>query len=225
MPVVDTDAKRRLLDLLKVKGPLAVSEIAQEIGVTTAAVRQHLAVLSGQGLARNVGENRPTRGRPAELWDVDAAAGALYPDRHNELTTDLLNAIKRELGDEALERVVAARARTQAPTYAALVKRAGPSLLRRVEALAERRTAEGYMAEAVAQDDGDVLLVEHHCPIADAAHTCVGLCHAELEAFRSALGRGVTVTRERHLLAGDTRCAYRVAPTGRRRAKTAGSGG
>ena len=33
---------------------------------------------------------------------------------------------------------------------------------------------------------------------------------AELEVFRAALGDGVTVEREQHLLSGDQRCAYRI---------------
>jgi predicted ArsR family transcriptional regulator len=80
-----------------------------------------------------------------------------------------------------------------------------------VRALAERRTLEGYLAEAVADGDG-WLLVEHHCPICVAATSCQGLCRSELEVFQRALGDDVHVRREQHLLSGDTRCAYRISP-------------
>jgi predicted ArsR family transcriptional regulator len=83
----------------------------------------------------------------------------------------------------------------------------------RVRTLAEQRTAEGYMAD-VERDGDDYLLVEHHCPIHDAATECVGLCAAELDAFRTALGDDVEVTREQHLLAGDHRCTYRISRRG-----------
>jgi predicted ArsR family transcriptional regulator len=55
-----------------------------------------------------------------------------------------------------------------------------------------------------------MVLVEHHCPICEAAGACPGLCRTELELFREALGDDVTVERTQHLLGGDTRCAYRV---------------
>ncbi len=84
-------------------------------------------------------------------------------------------------------------------------------LKKRLEALAAQRTAEGYMAEALEQDDGSLLLVEHHCPICEAARSCTGLCSTELDVFRRTLGKKVRVERVRHLLSGSDRCAYRVA--------------
>ena len=77
--------------------------------------------------------------------------------------------------------------------------------------LADLRSAEGYLAEAVA-DGPDMLLLEHHCPICDAASTCQGLCRTELELFQEALGDDVTVTRTQHVRSGDLRCAYRISP-------------
>ena len=71
------------------------------------------------------------------------------------------------------------------------------------------RSEEGYLAEVV-DDDAGLMLVEHHCPIRDAAASCGALCGAELDVFRRVLGPGVTVTRTQHVLAGDRRCAYRV---------------
>jgi predicted ArsR family transcriptional regulator len=89
--------------------------------------------------------------------------------------------------------------------------------VKRVNALAKQRSAEGYLAEVVRDKDGAVLLVEHHCPICTAASACQGLCRSELDLFRAALGDDVTVERTQHILSGDVRCAYRVTP----RAETA----
>ena len=83
-----------------------------------------------------------------------------------------------------------------------------------MDALARLRTVEGYMADArPLEDDDGYLLVEHHCPICDAAATCQGLCRGELELFRAALGDDVEVERTQHLMAGDQRCSYRVTRT------------
>jgi predicted ArsR family transcriptional regulator len=80
-----------------------------------------------------------------------------------------------------------------------------------VRRLADQRSAEGYVAEVVAEGD-DLVLIEHHCPICTAATSCDSLCRSELEVFRRALGDGVVVRREQHVLAGDQRCAYRISP-------------
>jgi predicted ArsR family transcriptional regulator len=66
------------------------------------------------------------------------------------------------------------------------------------------------MAEAQAQPDGSVLLVENHCPICAAARACQQFCRSELEVFRRVLGEDCSVEREEHQLAGARRCAYRI---------------
>ena len=116
------------------------------------------------------------------------------------------------MGEEGLDRVVASRSARQLAAYRkALPDPERASVKVRVRRLAELRSAEGYLAEAVSDGDS-MLLLEHHCPICDAAATCQGLCRAELELFQQTLGDDVTVTRTQHVLSGDLRCAYRISP-------------
>lgn len=205
-----TDAKRRLVERLKRVDSATASELAAEFGLTDTAVRQHLESLQDAGLVRRVTTLRTGagRGRPAARWQLTAAAGGAFPDRHVDLTVELIESIRSELGDAALDRVIEARSKRQAEQYRALVGSGAVAV--RVRRLADQRTAEGYVAEVV--DEGsDLVLVEHHCPICTAAATCQGLCRSELEVFRAALGADVRVERVQHVFAGDQRCAYRVS--------------
>jgi predicted ArsR family transcriptional regulator len=136
-------------------------------------------------------------------------ATELFPDRHADLTVELLASVRRALGEDGLDRVIDERSRAQLARYKAAMPDRG-SLRTQVEALARARTAEGYLAEVVDAPDGGLVLVEHHCPVCDAATSCQGLCRSELELFRDLLGDGVTVERTQHLLSGDQRCAYLV---------------
>ena len=68
------------------------------------------------------------------------------------------------------------------------------------------------MAEVAPAPGGGYLLSENHCPICVAAKACQGLCRSELALFRAALGPGVEVERQEHILAGARRCAYRIRP-------------
>ncbi len=103
-----------------------------------------------------------------------------------------------------------ARSASQLVSYRAALPDPGVSSVKvRVRRLAEIRSAEGYLAEARVDEDG-VLLIEHHCPVCEAASACQGLCRSELELFRAALGDDVRIERVQHLLSGDMRCAYRV---------------
>ena len=83
------------------------------------------------------------------------------------------------------------------------------SLKARLVALAAVREREGYMAE-VREDEGGLLLLEHHCPVCAAARLCTGLCREELALFGLVLGPDARIERISHILAGAGRCAYRV---------------
>jgi len=205
-----TGAKRRIIDRLKRVESATAPELADEFGLTDTAIRQHLESLEAAALVERTREPAVGRGRPPVHWRLTATAAPLFADRHADLTVDLISGIRDALGDEALQRVVDARAGRQLEQYRAELD-AAPTVHARVQRLADLRTSEGYLAETV-QLAGHLVLIEHHCPIRDAAEHCTHLCDAELSLFRTALGPGVEVHREQHLLDGDQRCAYRVTP-------------
>ena len=51
--VLGVETRIRIIDLLKAEGPLGSKRIAQEIGITPAAVSQHLRILKQVGLVRS----------------------------------------------------------------------------------------------------------------------------------------------------------------------------
>ena len=207
-------AKQRVLEHLKRSDGATASEVADALGITEAAVRQHIDALVERGLVerRELPRSRAGRGRSPLEWELTPEAGSLFADRHGQLTVELLDAIKGALGTDGLDRVIDSRAEHQLDAYREVVPAAGAATLEeRVRALARQRTVEGYMADVHLEGDG-VVLVEHHCPICTAATACPGFCRSELELFRDTLGSDVTVERTAHLLAGDVRCAYLIRP-------------
>jgi predicted ArsR family transcriptional regulator len=206
------DSKRKIVERLK-RAEATPGELAAALGLTEAAVRQHLDALESSGFVARTTRPPTGRGRPANVWALTDLARELFPDHHDDLTVDLLDALRRALGDDGLNQVIDARTEAQLAAYRAAIP-AGGSVRARVEALARIRTDEGYLAEVVEDADGALVLVEHHCPICVAASACQNLCRSELQLFRSALGDDVDVERTQHLLAGDRRCAYRVTPSG-----------
>jgi predicted ArsR family transcriptional regulator len=210
-------SRRALLDELKRRGARTAAALATELQITPTAARLHLDELAAEGLVEVAAHREGGAGRPARRWALTERARSLFPDHHGELTVQLLDALRATIGDDGIERVLAARDGEQRAAYERALPAKGVGA--RVRALAELRTDEGYMAEAVEQPDGSWLLVEHNCPICEAAATCQGLCRSELDTFRTVLGDQVAVEREEHLLSGGERCVYRVTPVsvGRRR--------
>jgi predicted ArsR family transcriptional regulator len=205
--------KRRIVERLK-RADAKVSDLARVLDMTEAGVRQHLDALADHGLVVSRTGPAVGRGRPPTVWALTDLAQDLFPDRHDDLTVELITAVRTALGDQGLAAVIDARGEVQRAAYERALPKRGP-LRERVEALARVRTGEGYVAEVVEDPDdptGDgVLLIEHHCPICTAASACPGLCGSELSLFREVLGPKVTIERTQHIVSGDRRCTYKIA--------------
>ncbi len=205
------DPKRRIVDRLKRIDALTAAELAEEFSVSAAAIRQHLDQLESSGLvARTDPVEASGRGRPAVRFALTGLAAELFPDRHGDLTIELIESIRTAIGEPALDAVIAKRSERQRDAYRSALGETPVTL--RAETLARLRSAEGYMAEVTEDPDGSLVLVEHHCPICDAAATCQALCRDELEVFADLFDGVATVERTAHLLDGDQRCAYRIRP-------------
>lgn len=197
------------MHLLKMQGAQTATAIAEQVQVSPMAIRQHLQTLQAERWVTYQEERRPL-GRPVKLWELTGQAGDRFPNSHADLMVDLLKSVESVFGNAGLDQLVAERSQRQVQTYRAKVAETA-TWQQRVWAIAQLRTQEGYMAEVMELPQGDLLLVENHCPIYAAAQTCQKLCGAELQVFRAVLGAEVTVERVEHILAGDRRCAYRVS--------------
>jgi predicted ArsR family transcriptional regulator len=209
MRIDEPTTRRRIVKLLKSEGAMDSASLGERLGVTAMAVRQHLYALQQQKLV-SAEERRVRLGRPAKFWRLTKEADRLFPEAYAELNAALITSVQDAFGADGMARLLDARAARQRADYAARIPAAAP-LSRKVQQLAKIRTDEGYMAE-VKRDGAGFLFVENHCPICAAATMCQGFCATELDLFRSALGPGVSVERAEHILSGDRRCAYRIAP-------------
>lgn len=200
----------RILFRLKTRGPASTAELARELGMTAEAARQQVQKLVAEGLiAGHAASSAPRAGRPRQDWDLTAAGHARFPDSHAQLTVQLIGSIRQLFGEQGMDKLIAQREEEMRADYQRHC--AGiASLPKKLEKLAEIRSAEGYMAR-VEKDGKDWLLVEDHCPICAAAQTCQGFCRSELQLFREVVGGEASVTREEHLPAGGRRCVYRIA--------------
>ena len=209
---VEKRSRRALIDFLKQDGPQDAASLARRLGVSAMAVRQHLYDLEAEGLVTHEAEARPPGqkaiGRPAKLWTLTPAADRFFPDGHAEFSVGLINSMKQAFGPDGLDRLLKVRAKDQITAYRSRIARQS-SLPKKLNALAEIRTEEGYMAE-VQKTNGGYLLIENHCPVCSAAAACTNLCNMELQVFQKSLGSEVKVQRIDHILAGARRCAYLV---------------
>ena len=198
----------RFLQLLKTKGPQSAATLAAALQITGEGARLQLLKLAEEGLVMSSTSSKGV-GRPVQIWDLTPLGHAHFPDTHAEFTLQLLETIRRELGEAALEKVVAAREKQQHEKYAAALDGIR-ELAEKLEMFAALRTREGYLAEW--KEDGDgYLFIENHCPICNAALSCANICKSELKTFKGLLGEEVEVERADHIISGSRRCVYRIS--------------
>jgi len=200
----------RILLLLKSRGPMSTAALAASLQTTTEAVRQQVHKLAEAGLVRGVAEAPSGVGRPGQAWSLSARGHARFPDRHAELTRQLVDTVREVFGEAGLEQLIARREEASRASYLEACRDL-PELAPRLRRLAALRDQEGYMARLEADGD-DWLLIEDHCPICVAAEACQGFCRSELALFREVAGPQGRLRREEHLIAGARRCVYRITP-------------
>jgi len=204
----DSKTRRALTRILKIQGPQTAKKLAEDLAISAMAVRQHLYALADEKLI-TFREEKQVMGRPIKLWSLTKEADQFFPDAHAELSVGLLDSVKSAFGADGLEKVFALRIAQQLESYREQLKIC-QSLEEKVSLLSQLRTAEGYMAEYIVQEN-DFFLIENHCPICVAATACQGLCGLELKMFQDCLQEEAIVERTEHIISGQRRCAYKIS--------------
>jgi DeoR family suf operon transcriptional repressor len=201
--------RRALLLTLKRKGEAGADELARTLGITVSAVRQHVAVLQGDGLVEHR-EERAGPGRPKHRYRLTVGAEPLFPKMYGPLTTELLSYVEDE-SPAMVDRLFERRRHTRVER--ARSRLAGLDPGRQVAELTRILDEDGYLADAERMPDGAWRIVEHNCAILEVAARYGQACGAEIDFIRAVLP-GATVERTEHLLSGAHVCAYEVRFTG-----------
>ena len=199
----------KIIQLLKLHGPLTAKTLAEELALTTMGVRQHLQALEEAGDV-DIEDRVEGRGRPTRYWGLTEQSRTHFADRHSELSLQLIDSVKMIFGDQGLDKLIEHREQTAMQQYRSAMQ-GMTDITSRLTKLVELRTLEGYMATQE-QADGVFWLLENHCPICSAATKCQNFCRSELQQFQQLFADIATVSREEHIIDGARRCAYRIAP-------------
>jgi DeoR family transcriptional regulator, suf operon transcriptional repressor len=198
--------RRQILESLKKRGELTADDLAEQLGLTTSGVRQHLVGLTSDGLVAHH-QVREGPGRPRHCYHLTPAADALFPRAYSDLTNELLG-YASDADPELVERLFERRRMRRVDNARDRLK--GKDFAQKVEALAQILDEDGYLADFQPTPDGQgFLITEHNCAILGVARRYGQACSSEIGFLREALPEA-SIERIQHMIAGAHSCAYEV---------------
>jgi predicted ArsR family transcriptional regulator len=192
--ITGRSTRMEVLELLRRKGRSSAESIANDLGVTANAVRQHLTNLERDGLVVSQPE-RSGRGRPALLFGLTERADAVFPKRYGQLATMVLQEVQDMGGPEALDDVFA----RIAARHAAAIE---PNLqgldfddkLRRVVSWIGRA---GTLAEQTETPEG-IKVTIHNCPFRNTALKFPQVCTITPQLISRLTGAAISQAESIH---------------------------
>lgn len=201
------EPRRAVLTELKLSGPRSIHDLAERLGISYEAVRQHLGQLELEGwIGRRVERDSPGPGRPRSLYRLTSAGDHLFPKAYDDLAVELIDAAAERLGPEAVRALLEQVARRKVEQWQPLLE--GRSEGERLEALQDVYRRDDPFCRVERDEDGRAQLVEMNCPFLEVARRRPALCSVTVSVLRHLLGR--EVVRTERFQSGDGRCVFRV---------------
>jgi len=211
---VSPTTRDRLVQAISTHGPITARQLAERFGLTSAAVRRHLAALEAEGVIaeHEVLVAQRGRGRPSKSFVLSQSAHEDLPGGYDEMAVMAVAELARLGGEEA---VTALAERRIADWESAIARRvaeceeAGETVTaaRKLELLSELLTERGYATTvrplhvplpAASAQSGTAprtlvtaQLCHGHCPVLDIAADHPELCEAETRVISRIIGTPV----------------------------------
>jgi predicted ArsR family transcriptional regulator len=200
-----SEPKKKLLYYLKIMQQAGLEELANVMKVSRMAVHKHLALLQNRGLVEGV-ETRGGVGRPRMVYQLTSQSKTVFPKSYSAIATHALDFIERNMGKEAVKKVLRERQSELFDNYYKRLK--DLDFDKQVKELARIRDEEGYIAESKkgSKSGGRHVLLEYNCPIIHIAEKYWEACSTETELFEKLLGADIETTHR--AAKGDLICKF-----------------
>jgi predicted ArsR family transcriptional regulator len=202
-----SEPKKKLLYYLKIMRQAGLEELANVMKISRMAVHKHLAALQKRGLVEGV-EIRGHVGRPRMVYQLTSQSKTVFPKSYSAIASYALDFIERNMGKEAVEKVLHERQSELFDQYYERLK--DLDFDERVKELARIRDEEGYMAESKkeSKSGGKYVLLEYNCPIIHIAEKHWEACLTETELFEKLLDADIDTTHR--AAKGDSICKFAI---------------
>ncbi len=215
----DERTRDRVSTAVLEQGPISAAQLGSLLGLTPAAVRRHLDVLTREGFieVKLVSNAKTGAGRPARRYVVSRRGQTEIGDDYLGIARLALTEIAAVRGEAGVVEFAERRFAQMEDKYRDTVEAAGADVAARSKALAMALNADRFVATSNSLNTGTPMAAEQlcqgHCPIQELATTFPQFCDAETKVISRLVG--VDVRRLSTMASGGHVCTTHV-PTGRR---------
>lgn len=200
-----SESDRPLIDLLRAKSAMSISQLEESMGVTATAVRQRLNRLMALGLViRN--PSIAGRGRPVHLYSLTEKGLETLPNNLNDLALALWKEVQQISDDSTRQRILLGAVRRLAEKYENEVH--GSTIAQRMEAITQL-FADRQIPVTVAQEKGLPVIQITGCPYPTLAAEDREICELEEQLLSKIAGHPVKLRECQH--DGSEYCSFRTA--------------
>lgn len=206
--------RRRIIRLIREQKSLTLSDLRRRTGLSRSTIRQHLAVLTRDGLVASHFVRRPT-GRPPLVYQLTPRSELAPPQTYASFLQTLFSGMRAGGADriELLFRQIAERLAAEHPEIRRI-----PDLPGRLEAARRLFLPDAESTDVERTEDG-VQFSLYTCPLATVAMEYRDLCCMARGVLSALVGAEVGQTE--WIVRGDPRCTFEVRPPLRLASKTA----
>lgn len=180
------ETRGRLLGLLR-QSERSIPDLAEALGISDTAVRNHVAALQRDGLVEPADVERETGGKPARRYRLVAAAEELYPKAYAFVLVELLRTLEAREGREAVVALLREVGGRAAPASASGDEALGSRVASAAAVLRE------LGGEVEVERAGDGWCIRGHgCPLSAAVREYADVCELAASLVEQVTGRPVT---------------------------------
>ena len=195
--------QRLLRHLLSTRNGATVEDLQTVLGITTTAVRQHIAALSANGFVAK-GEPIQTGRRPQLRYVLTESGREAFPRHYGGMADKVIAQVHNGAGSEGLLTMMGALGKeTGKGIDLNTVGKTGPEI---ADALAKAMAKVGYEASAPNPEKAEV--VAFNCVFHHLAERFSEVCEYDLSLIRTVTGMGVA--HGECMVRGGNACRFRL---------------
>lgn len=208
LDLVSSETRRELLQMMKRRGSLSVTEAMEALDMARTTVREHLLHLKEKGLLTRT-EERKGRGRPSHRYVMTRRAKVLFPSRDGQLMGELIQFLREEGAEELVETFFESYWEDRTEAVKRKLRTVAPENLgEQLKVLRDILEEEGFMPEI---DEGmrTVTVRECNCPFPESVAQTRVPCRLEKRFYETLFG--AELDRVTYIPDGNPACTYEVS--------------